>query len=467
MNSSFGKKTGLGLMLDLFKQKVTSDAEVVEKFNQSCPIDRFRVQIDNQINIDEEYRVSMLKNITIFQNLSKEQLLTAAQSMEEVSYAKGEFIVIQDEIGDSMYILKEGLVSLIRKHRSDNPSEHPVEIAKLGNNSFFGEVALITLEPRVASAVVLSDFAHCLKMTKSEFDIILIAAQESKLRTGKRIARDLFNTIPSLQNLDDIVKGKLIDAMSAMTYQPYTYICRENTPGNSFFIVSDGICRVTVMKPDMTERETGRLSSGDYFGEGALTDPSNMRNCNVVASSPVTCMMLTRTDFNTILKTMKESAAAASTRDGGKFRKKGNKGSRRRITAFGSFNEPNAANESVITKRMTTFMMESLWLSQYWKLYREYLFRGHDQYGPIAASIMEQYGDDRYAAVTAIQNACHEIFAKSFTERSADEVNFLVGLLKQKSDFVKMVPHWRFYQVLLVLLSVRALVGLTYSRTTV
>jgi hypothetical protein len=42
--------------------------------------------------------------------LSAEALITAAQSMEEVYYIKGDDIIEQDDIGDSFFVLEEGQV---------------------------------------------------------------------------------------------------------------------------------------------------------------------------------------------------------------------------------------------------------------------------------------------------------------------------------------------------------------------
>lgn len=44
--------------------------------------------------------------------LSNEALITAAQSMEEIFYAKGDDIIVQDDIGDSFFVLEEGSVSV-------------------------------------------------------------------------------------------------------------------------------------------------------------------------------------------------------------------------------------------------------------------------------------------------------------------------------------------------------------------
>jgi CRP-like cAMP-binding protein len=44
--------------------------------------------------------------------LSSEALVTAAQSMEEIFYSKGDVIIEQDDIGDSFFVLEEGRVSV-------------------------------------------------------------------------------------------------------------------------------------------------------------------------------------------------------------------------------------------------------------------------------------------------------------------------------------------------------------------
>eukprot|EP00598_Pedospumella_elongata_P015961 CAMPEP_0184996430 /NCGR_PEP_ID=MMETSP1098-20130426/56446_1 /TAXON_ID=89044 /ORGANISM="Spumella elongata, Strain CCAP 955/1" /LENGTH=68 /DNA_ID=CAMNT_0027522881 /DNA_START=1 /DNA_END=203 /DNA_ORIENTATION=+ len=67
-----------------------------------------------------------------------------------------------------------------------------------------------------------------------------------------------------------------------MTYLPGSYICRQGTTGNSFFILTEGHCRVTVNE-EKGEREVGKLRAGDTFGEHALTDTSNRRQANVIS----------------------------------------------------------------------------------------------------------------------------------------------------------------------------------------
>lgn len=44
--------------------------------------------------------------------LTNEALISAAQSMEEVYFTKGDVIIEQDDIGDSFFVLEDGRVSV-------------------------------------------------------------------------------------------------------------------------------------------------------------------------------------------------------------------------------------------------------------------------------------------------------------------------------------------------------------------
>jgi CRP-like cAMP-binding protein len=58
------------------------------------------------------FHILILNFLIFLAGLSNEAIITAAQSMEEVFFKKWDVIIEQDEIGDSFYILEEGLVSV-------------------------------------------------------------------------------------------------------------------------------------------------------------------------------------------------------------------------------------------------------------------------------------------------------------------------------------------------------------------
>ena len=146
-------------------------------------------------------------------------------------------------------------------------NEKPRELAKLGNNAHFGEIALLTAEPRSATVTVISETAKCLRMTKAKFEELLATTNKLQAENRRIIGRDVLDTVPLFRSLSAVNKKKLLDAMIPMTYLPSSYICRQATTGNTFFILTDGFCKVTINCEDKTEKEVGRLRPGDFFGE--------------------------------------------------------------------------------------------------------------------------------------------------------------------------------------------------------
>jgi hypothetical protein len=116
--------------LQAFREKAKFDQLTLDKISQESPFDRMRREIQDELDRSEKYRASILQNVTTFgkirggsclcfhlcllflAGLSIEAIYTAARSMEEVFYKKGEVIIYQDDIGDSFYVLEEGLISV-------------------------------------------------------------------------------------------------------------------------------------------------------------------------------------------------------------------------------------------------------------------------------------------------------------------------------------------------------------------
>lgn len=145
--------------------------------------------------------------------------------------------------------------------------EEPKELAQLGKNTFFGEIALMTTEPRSASVVVLSPTCKCLAMTKAKFDELLATTNRLQAENRKLIGRDVLDTVPLFNPLSNAHKHKLLDVMTYATFLPNTYLCRHGAAGNTFYIITTGTCKVTINKEDRTEVEVGMLRPGDFFGK--------------------------------------------------------------------------------------------------------------------------------------------------------------------------------------------------------
>lgn len=98
-------------------------------------------------------RILLLKNSTIFSEVSVEDLQVVAQALETEFYVKGDRIFDINEQGDRMYMIHTGKIG-ISTHNNPEVKEF---VATLGPGEFFGEMNLLDDLPRSATAHVLED----------------------------------------------------------------------------------------------------------------------------------------------------------------------------------------------------------------------------------------------------------------------------------------------------------------------
>jgi small-conductance mechanosensitive channel/CRP-like cAMP-binding protein len=93
-----------------------------------------------------------LNRVSIFAPLSDEDIEKLANSSTSRIYAPGEAIVRQGQEGNSMFVVIHGSVKVqIPEH------DYQKTINTLGENDFFGEMSLLTGEPRTANVVAVTE----------------------------------------------------------------------------------------------------------------------------------------------------------------------------------------------------------------------------------------------------------------------------------------------------------------------
>src|SRR5687767_8080131 len=83
--------------------------------------------------------VGILKRVPFFSHLPREQLVQLARAGHINIAMADEVVVTEGDEADSMYVILNGQV---RVYKSDQDGTQ-IEIAKLSNGSFFGELALL------------------------------------------------------------------------------------------------------------------------------------------------------------------------------------------------------------------------------------------------------------------------------------------------------------------------------------
>ena len=91
----------------------------------------------------------LLEKIPIFMSLSDNDLEEISENAERVHFEKDDYIIKQNDKGDSLYVINDGVVSVYL----DNENNEKVFLAKLGVSDYIGEGSLLTGEPRSANVI--------------------------------------------------------------------------------------------------------------------------------------------------------------------------------------------------------------------------------------------------------------------------------------------------------------------------
>lgn len=125
-------------------------------------------------------KVMFLRQIPLFSNTRMENLARVASITQEVEFRKGDVIFQTNDPCDALYFIRRGAVRL---HRDD------IDIFIVSDNESFGEMEVLSNEPRFMTATVLEDVT-ALKISNEEFfdvlaDNISIAQDILRLLVGR------------------------------------------------------------------------------------------------------------------------------------------------------------------------------------------------------------------------------------------------------------------------------------------
>ncbi len=128
----------------------------------------------------------MLRSMEIFQELDSSSIERLAERMEETRFEGGTLVIQRGAPGDCMYVLASGEVE-IPIHGKGLRGDYSVT---LGPGQIFGEMALLTGEPRFADVMARTD-CYCLRLDKDAvYELIGVAPPVARLLTtilGKRL----------------------------------------------------------------------------------------------------------------------------------------------------------------------------------------------------------------------------------------------------------------------------------------
>jgi putative ABC transport system ATP-binding protein len=146
---------------------VTHDHRIIELADRLVHMVDGRIVSD--IVLNDALRIcEFLKGVEAFKNLTPNELTHVAERMSRKQFLPGEVIIREGDIGEELFLISDGEVQIEQQGQ---------EVARLGPGEFFGELALMSGNPRNAS-VVAAQPVETYVLGKEDFQRAMQASED-------------------------------------------------------------------------------------------------------------------------------------------------------------------------------------------------------------------------------------------------------------------------------------------------
>ena len=132
--------------------------------------------------------VELLKGVPLFSKLEPTKLKLLPFTSERLTFAPGQDLFRQGDMGDAMYVVLGGTADIM----IDTPSG-PHKVAELKKNGFVGEIAILCDVPRTAT-VTVREALTTLKITKELFFRLVVEFPSMAVEIMRELAHRLDDT---------------------------------------------------------------------------------------------------------------------------------------------------------------------------------------------------------------------------------------------------------------------------------
>ncbi|MCB9563826.1 MAG: cyclic nucleotide-binding domain-containing protein [Kofleriaceae bacterium] len=236
--------------------------------------------------------------LDMFSMLPPEALTELERRMTLRRFAAGEVIVREGEPGDACYVIVDGEVRVLKADPLQ-PEAGPVEVARLGGGSLFGEFALLADRRRHATVQATShtDLYEIPRQLLRELAASFPGvgpALESFYR--QRLLGTLLRTAPFFAPLPDDKRTQLLARFVPVRAESGEPIVREGHPAGGLYLIVLGAVEITKRLGRHRSVILATLNEGAYFGEMSLLSGEPI-SATVVAAGRVELALLPPRDF--------------------------------------------------------------------------------------------------------------------------------------------------------------------------
>ncbi|MBI3596452.1 MAG: cyclic nucleotide-binding domain-containing protein [Nitrospirae bacterium] len=137
-----------------------------------------------------------LKRISLFRELTEDELRYLARDLEERDYKKGELIYQEGEIPGFLYLIQRGEVEITKKA----PTGHWQVVAMLRAGRFFGEMSFFEKRRHAARAQAVQD-SRLVTLSRFAYDEM---EREQPLLVHKLLREIILVVTANLDSMNDI-----------------------------------------------------------------------------------------------------------------------------------------------------------------------------------------------------------------------------------------------------------------------
>ena len=224
-------------LANMKKKSDTYYQETKRLFQEQSPMNRMLADIRARNDESFQYRLRILHNVPTFADFNEIMLTSIAESMEVLTYVKDDDIIVQNDVGDAFYVLEMGRVKVMRK---GNAYEVAHEIRQLNKGAHFGELSLLSDEPRSATITVVSETARALKLSRQTFEETVKSLRTLGIKPKEIDGKTIVEKVPLFKSLSAAMKKKIVETMQLMQFPSDHYICKQGTSGTTFYILTSG-----------------------------------------------------------------------------------------------------------------------------------------------------------------------------------------------------------------------------------
>jgi CRP-like cAMP-binding protein len=134
-----------------------------------------------RLGLHRDAKVDLISKVPLFAGLSKKQLAQVASIADEVDLPKGRVLIREGDRGREFFVLVEGEVEVTMKGK---------KVRTMRGGEFFGEVALISDVPRVATVTALTPL-RVLVIRDREFEALVEDTPQIALKVLQAVAERL------------------------------------------------------------------------------------------------------------------------------------------------------------------------------------------------------------------------------------------------------------------------------------